>query len=95
MQINAHLIVAQWQACYIREALLSTRSKWESIPEGCRVSDSFAREWSGLIEHSERRAQGDMNTLQEQIIKSGWTAKNILLGTQEQLRYSFVGEKDS
>lgn len=89
------IIMGLLQACYIREALLSTRNKWESITEGCDIRRSFSREWSGLIEDSKSSAQGDMNTLHEQIIKSGWAAKNILLDTQEQARYSFIDEKDS
>lgn len=89
------IVMGLLQACYIREALQSARNKWESIAERCDIPMSFSREWSGLIEDSKSSAQGDMNKLQEQIIKSGWAAKSILLDAQEQVRYSFIGEKDS
>lgn len=68
---------------------------WEDILEGCRISHSHAMRWFNLIQDCKRRAQVDLTALQEQMLNSSWVTKNILLGTQEQVRYSLEGETNS
>ncbi|CAO2828264.1 unnamed protein product [Amaranthus hypochondriacus] len=89
------MILGLLQACYIRETFSSNSGKWEDILEGCRISHSHAMTWFNLIHDSKRRAQVDMTALQEQMLSLGWVTKNILLGTQEQVRYSFEGKANS
>ncbi|XP_057542386.1 protein root UVB sensitive 4 isoform X2 [Amaranthus tricolor] len=89
------MILGLLQACYIRETLNSNSSMWEDILEGCRISHSHAMRWFNLIQDCKRRAQVDLTALQEQMLNSSWVTKNILLGTQEQVRYSLEGETNS
>ena len=54
--------------------------------------DSVLNEWYKVIEDSKRCAQRDLSLLYEQMLGLGWAAKNILLSTEEQARYSFVDD---
>lgn len=87
---SADVTMGLLQACYIREVMLSSRIKWESILEAYGGANSVARDWFKLIEDSKRWAQRDFELLNEQMLELGWACKNILLTMQEQARYSFV-----
>ncbi|XP_075653426.1 protein root UVB sensitive 4-like isoform X1 [Castanea sativa] len=88
----ADIIMGLLQACYIRKALLVRRSWWESILRVGDALDSVLNEWHKVIEDSKRCAQRDLSLLNEQMLAVGWAAKNILLSTEEQARYSFVDD---
>ena len=79
------------QACYIRRALLAS-SWWENILGVGDSLDFVLNEWFKVIEDSERCAQRDLSLLNEQMLGLGWAAKNVLLSTEEQARYSFVDD---
>ncbi|KAK9990524.1 hypothetical protein SO802_025509 [Lithocarpus litseifolius] len=89
---TADIIMGLLQACYIRKALLVRRSWWESILRVGDALDSVLNEWYKVIEDSKRCAQRDLSLLNEQMLGLGWAAKNILLSTEEQARYSFVDD---
>lgn len=78
------------QACYIREAILSSRGYWEGMLEAYNGADLVTRDWFKLIEDSKRLAHQNFEQLNEQMVELGWACKNILLSIQEQVRYSFV-----
>ncbi|KAF5463884.1 hypothetical protein F2P56_014011 [Juglans regia] len=90
--ITANIIMGFLQACYIRKAILVKRSWWENIIGGSDPLDSVFNEWFQVMEDSKRCAQKDLSLLNEQMLGMGWAAKNILLSTQEQTRYSFVDD---
>ncbi|KAK1589347.1 hypothetical protein Q3G72_033012 [Acer saccharum] len=85
------VITGLLQACYVRKAL-HLSGRWENLIVDGDTSDSDLKEWSKLIEDSKRCAQADLSQLNEQMSELGWAAKNILLNTQEQARYSFVDD---
>lgn len=68
------------------------RSWWENIIGGSDPLDSVFNEWFQVMEDGKRCAQKDLSLLNEQMLGMGWAAKNILLSTQEQARYSFVDD---
>ncbi|KAL5987179.1 hypothetical protein ACLOJK_041176 [Asimina triloba] len=80
------------QACLVRRALLTSRHNWECDLEDGKTSDFISAEWFKAVEDSRRRAQREIDTLMEAICRTGWAVKNILLNTQEQIRYSFVDD---
>lgn len=80
------------QACYIRKALHLNRTRWENLLEASGFLDSVLTEWFKLLEECKRRAQDDLYILNEQILGQGWAAKNVLLNTKEQTRYSFIDD---
>ncbi|XP_047167902.1 protein root UVB sensitive 4 isoform X4 [Vigna umbellata] len=86
----AHIIMGLLQACYIRRALLMNSSRWEIIVEENNASDSTMEDWSVIVENGKRSAERDVSNLIDQMVEMGWMVKNILLSTQEQIRYSFV-----
>ncbi|XP_075652586.1 protein root UVB sensitive 4-like isoform X2 [Castanea sativa] len=88
---TADIIMGLLQACYIRKALLVS-SWWENILGVGDLLDSVLNEWFKVIEESKRCAQRDLSLLNEQMLGLGWAAKNILLSTEEQARYSFVDD---
>ncbi|KAG2724603.1 hypothetical protein I3843_01G024700 [Carya illinoinensis] len=90
--ITANIIMGFLQACYIRKAILVKRSWWENIIGGSDPLDSVFNEWFQVMEDSKRCAQKDLSLLNEQMLGMGWAAKNILLSTPEQARYSFVDD---
>ncbi len=45
-----------------------------------------------MIEDSKRAAERVLSPLDDQMLALGWAAKNILLTTEEQARYSFVDD---
>ena len=45
-----------------------------------------------MVEDSKQSAEGDLNLLNEEMLRLGWTVKNILLSTEEQVKYSFVDD---
>ncbi|KAM7510268.1 hypothetical protein LguiB_009143 [Lonicera macranthoides] len=90
---TADVIMGLLQACYVRKGLLFSGSKWNNIvQEAYESSNSVTRDWFKLIEDSKRSAQGDMNLLNEKMLRLGWACKHILLSTKEQARYSFVDD---
>ncbi|KAM4123055.1 hypothetical protein ACB094_01G130600 [Castanea mollissima] len=88
---TADIIIGLLQACYIRKALLVS-SWWENILGVGDLLDSVLNEWFRVIEDSKRCARRDLSLLNEQMLGLGWAAKNILLSTEEQARYSFVDD---
>ncbi|KAK6921518.1 Root UVB sensitive family [Dillenia turbinata] len=84
------IIMGLLQACYMREALMSGR--WGDILKANEIPDFLIREWFKLVKESKQLAQADSFRFMEQMIKSGWATKNILLSNKEQARYSFVGD---
>lgn len=66
--------------------------RWENLFDAGDELESALKEWSKLIEECKRRAQGDMCLLNEQMLTLGWSTKNILLSSQEQIRFSFVDD---
>ncbi|KAL9229577.1 hypothetical protein vseg_005028 [Gypsophila vaccaria] len=86
------IIMGLLQACYIRKAILSSGEEWMNIVKALDITHSISRQWFALIENSKLCAQKDQNLLQEQLVNAGWAVKNILLSTQEQVRYDFVDE---
>ncbi|PIA52424.1 hypothetical protein AQUCO_01000355v1 [Aquilegia coerulea] len=86
---TSHIIIGLLQACHIRKSFLSREKEWEHI----LAAESVTSEWFKLVEESRKAcAQGKVNLLEE-MKKSGWAVENILLSTQEQVRYSFLGDK--
>ena len=69
-----------------------SKSWWENILGVGDSLDSVLNEWFKVIEDSKRCAQRDLSLLNEQMLGLGWAAKNILLSTEEQARYSFVDD---
>jgi len=65
-------------------------SRWEIIVEENNASDSTMEDWSIIVENAKRSAERDVSNLIDQMVEMGWMVKNILLSTQEQIRYSFV-----
>ncbi|GAV80637.1 DUF647 domain-containing protein [Cephalotus follicularis] len=88
---TADVIMGLLQACYMRKTFHSS-SRWKDILAASDASDLVLKEWCKLIKDSKQRAQGDLNLLNEQMMGLGWAVKNILLSTEEQLRYSFVDD---
>ncbi|KAL6325428.1 hypothetical protein AAG906_023273 [Vitis piasezkii] len=80
------------QACYVRKKLLLNRTRWKNIVEDCDTSDTFVREWFQVVEDSKQSAQRDLNLLNEEMLRLGWTVKNILLSADEQVKYRFVDD---
>ncbi|XP_059598651.1 protein root UVB sensitive 4 isoform X2 [Vitis vinifera] len=80
------------QACYVRKKLLLNRTRWKNIVEDCDTSDTFVREWFKVVEDSKQSAQRDLNLLNEEMLRLGWTVKNILLSAEEQVKYRFVDD---
>lgn len=77
------------QACYLRRALPSS-GRWEKLIGDVDSSDLTM--WFKLMEESKRCALADLTQLNEQMSELGWAAKNILLNSREQARYSFVDD---
>jgi len=65
-------------------------TRWEIIIEESNASDSTMEDWSVIVENAKRSAERDVSNLIDQMVEMGWMVKNILLSTQEQIRYSFV-----
>lgn len=80
------------QACYVRKELLLDRTRWKNIIEDCDTSDTLVREWFKVVEDCKQSAQGDMNLLYEEMLCLGWAVKNVLLSSEEQVKYSFVDD---
>ncbi|KAJ8645667.1 hypothetical protein MRB53_007415 [Persea americana] len=88
---TADVVMGLLQACLIRKALVS-RAK-----EECKSNDGDApplllREWFKVVGDSKRNARDGINLLMEEIQRTGWAIKNILLNSQEQIRYSLVDD---
>lgn len=45
-----------------------------------------------MVEDSRERTKKDLPVVSEQISAAGWSVKNVLLSTGEQLRYSFMDD---
>ena len=56
------------------------------------LSDSILNELFKLIDECKAQAQDDLRLLEEQMSGLGWATKNILLSTQEQIRYSYIDD---
>lgn len=89
---TSDVIMGLLQACYIRKALIPNKNQWEKILRASDVSDSGFKEWFRLAEDSKQRAERSVRTVTDQIAAMGWAAKNILLSTREQARYSFIDD---
>lgn len=82
---------AMLQACLIRKELLS-RGKEERKPSDGDTIPLLRREWFKVVEDSKRTASDGINLLMEEIQRTGWAIKNILLNSNEQIRYSLVDD---
>lgn len=80
------------KACYIRKALVQNENRWEQILGAYDVSDLGFEEWFKLANDSRQCAERSFHTVSDQIAAMGWAAKNILLSTREQARYSFIDD---
>lgn len=89
---TSDVIMGLLQACYIRKALIPNKNQCEKILRASDVSDSGFKEWFRLAEDSKQRAERSVRTVTDQIAAMGWAAKNILLSTREQARYSFIDD---
>ncbi|XVF17779.1 hypothetical protein REPUB_Repub10bG0153000 [Reevesia pubescens] len=87
---TADVMIGLLQACYVRKALHSSR--WESMMKASDSSDLVLKEWFKLIEDSKQYVQREIGPLNEQMAAIGWATKNILLNTEEQARYSYMGD---
>ncbi|KAL9464386.1 hypothetical protein AB3S75_002064 [Citrus x aurantiifolia] len=88
---STDIILGMLQACYVRKAL-QLSSWWMNMVVAGDVSDLVLNEWFKLNEGSKQCAKRDMCLLNEQMSGLGWAMKNILLSTQERVRYSFVDD---
>ncbi|XP_077215211.1 protein root UVB sensitive 4-like isoform X2 [Tasmannia lanceolata] len=86
------IIMGLLQACHLRDVLILSTTRWVGITEANNTADSVIREWFGIMDLSKRYAQGVVNPLIEEIQRSGWAAKNVLLNTQEQIRYTLADD---
>lgn len=57
-------------------------------------SDAMAKEWINLVENSKKYAEENGCFVLQQMSSLGWAVKNVLLSTNEQIRYSFVDDND-
>ncbi|KAI6695308.1 hypothetical protein NL676_023018 [Syzygium grande] len=89
---TSDVIMGLLQACYIRKALIQNKNRWERILGAGDVSDSGFKEWFRLAEDSKQSAERSVRAVSDQIAAMGWAAKNILLSTREQARYSFIDD---
>ncbi|XP_048139280.1 protein root UVB sensitive 4 isoform X3 [Rhodamnia argentea] len=89
---TSDVIMGLLQACYIRKALIQNENRWEQILGAYYVSDLGFEEWFKLADDSRQCAERSFHTVSDQIAAMGWAAKNILLSTQEQARYSFIAD---
>ncbi|XP_023006924.1 protein root UVB sensitive 4 [Cucurbita maxima] len=81
------------QACFIRKVIVSNTSVWDKeIMKGINFSDAMAKEWVGLVGDSKKYAEENGCNLLKQMSSLGWAVKNVLLSTNEQIRYSFVDD---
>ncbi|OVA10856.1 Vitamin B6 photo-protection and homoeostasis [Macleaya cordata] len=87
------IIMGLLQACHIRKELLN-RSRWEHILEANDVSELVLSEWFKMVEDSKKCSctQGEVEVLKEELHRSGWSVKNILLSVKEQVRYSLLDD---
>ncbi|CAN6447683.1 unnamed protein product [Victoria cruziana] len=91
------------EACHIRETLSLYRSKEilgamsvpakDQSPETAYVGSSqdfkiSTKDWFKMVEESRKFAERSVGLLTEEMQNSGWIVKNILLNSQEQVRFS-------
>ncbi|XP_006851816.2 protein root UVB sensitive 4 isoform X1 [Amborella trichopoda] len=91
---NKEIILGMLQACYMRRALVSDRCSLalgNGSPCSGYWSPVYMREWFEMVEESKQYARAEVSELIEEMRKLGWAVKNVLLNTQEQIRYSFNG----
>ncbi|OWM66312.1 protein root UVB sensitive 4 isoform X2 [Punica granatum] len=88
---TSDIIAGLLQACYVRKTLLKNRTFWDRSLDSY-ASDAISKEWFRVTEDSRERAKKDLPMVSEQISAAGWAVKNVLLSTEEQLRYSFVDD---
>ncbi|CAN0911881.1 Protein root UVB sensitive 4 [Linum grandiflorum] len=69
------------QACYIRRAL-----------QDSNPSDLVVRQWHKVLEDTKISAAKGLKLVNEEMAELGWALKNILLGSAEQARYSFIDD---
>lgn len=89
---TSDVIMGLLQACYIRKALVQNENRWEQILGAYDVPDWGFEEWFKLADDSQQCAERSFCTVSDQIAAMGWAAKNILLSTREQARYSFIDD---
>lgn len=87
--VSLDIIIGLLQACLIRKTLLGSSSF------DCNASnaeDLTLAEWFKVVEDSKLHANRESTHFIEELQKAGWIVKNILLNSQEQIRYSFTRE---
>ncbi|MQL75025.1 hypothetical protein Taro_007401 [Colocasia esculenta] len=75
------------EACHIRKTLVDAGIKWDTSSE-----DLLLAEWFNVVDDSKKRSIEEFPMLLEEIRKTGWVVKNILLSSQEQTRYILVND---
>ncbi|KAA0045852.1 protein root UVB sensitive 4 [Cucumis melo var. makuwa] len=89
----ADICIGLLQACFIRKTIVSNTRIWEEeIVKGNEFSDAMAKEWINLVEESKKYAEENGCFVLQQMSSLGWAVKNVLLSTNEQIRYSFVDD---
>ncbi|KAF3786355.1 root UVB sensitive 4 protein [Nymphaea thermarum] len=72
----------------------SVQSKDQSLEIACPVNtqdsdfDICSKDWFKMVGESRKVAERSIDLLTEEMKKSGWTVKNVLLNSQEQIRFS-------
>ncbi|KAL6587633.1 Protein root UVB sensitive 4 [Orobanche minor] len=90
---TSDVVMGLLQACYIRNdlLLLDTFGRENVVEARSSSSDTVLREWFLLLEESKRCAQDDIGPLINNMSGLGWSCRNVLLSTREQVRYKFCG----
>ncbi|KAL6507416.1 hypothetical protein OROGR_023611 [Orobanche gracilis] len=90
---TSDVIMSLLQACYIRNGLLllDTFGREDIVEARSSSSNAVFREWFVLLEESKRCAEDDIDLLVNKMSGLGWSCRNVLLSTREQVRYKFCG----
>ncbi|EHA8588966.1 protein root UVB sensitive 4 [Cocos nucifera] len=87
--VSSDVIIGLLQACLVRRTLLARSS---SICNASSTEDSMLAEWFKVVEDSKLHAIRESTHLIQELQRAGWVVKNILLNSQEQIRYGLVRE---
>lgn len=93
----ADIVKGILQASYMRVALTSNENNLSNSCNGCAISKSESMlpgDWQNLLEESKRFVNVEISQLLEQMQKTGWVLKNVLLSPSEQLTYRTLGENE-
>eukprot|EP01018_Ginkgo_biloba_P002863 Gb_07487 [translate_table: standard] len=74
------------------EDYINSRSVRSEDPVTLKPESVLTRDWQNLLEESKRYASVEVIPLLEQMKRSGWVVKHVLLSPSEQVTYSVLGE---